>query len=94
MGHFEITVETADAAPYGSVPRRVRLGSRDICVAEVVDEWPSSDHRYFKVRGDDGGLYILRHDLSENAWSLTLFDQTGGLSTSAPGPAKNGHRMG
>jgi hypothetical protein len=34
----------------------------------------SPDHRYFKVRGNDGGIYIIRHDVASGAWELRLFD--------------------
>jgi RNA 3'-terminal phosphate cyclase len=40
----------------------------------AVDRWLDPRHRYFKVRGDDGGIYILRHDTARDRWELTLFD--------------------
>jgi hypothetical protein len=40
----------------------------------VLDRWIDPAHRYFKLRGDDGGIYILRYSASEDAWELTLFD--------------------
>lgn len=54
-------------------PRRFHLGSRAVGVAEVIDRWLEPDHRYFKVRGDDGDTYILRHDVETDRWELTLF---------------------
>ena len=58
-------------------PRRFHIGTRTIEVIEVVDRWLSPDHRYFKVLGDDEGIYILRYDTSANRWELTLFDARG-----------------
>jgi hypothetical protein len=55
-------------------PRRFYLGARAIEVTEIVDRWLDPAHRYFKVRGDDGGVYILRHDVPEDFWEMTLFD--------------------
>ena len=55
-------------------PRRFFLGKRAIDVAEVLDRWIEPTHRYFKLRGNDGGIYILRYSTSEDAWELTLFD--------------------
>ena len=55
-------------------PRRFYLGDREIEVVEVVDRWLAPDHRYFKVRADDGGVYILRQDTVNDRWELTLFD--------------------
>ncbi len=56
-------------------PRRIRFGTWDIAVAEVVDRWLAPDHRYFKCRGDDGALYIIRHDVLSERWELILFEQ-------------------
>ena len=55
-------------------PRRFHLGERTVEVAEVVDRWLAPDHRYFKVRGDDGARYILRHDPDAGDWELTLYE--------------------
>ncbi len=55
-------------------PRRFRIGRRQIEVREIIDRWLAPDHRYFKVRGDDGAIYVLRHAVAEDVWELTLFD--------------------
>ena len=57
------------------VPGAFLVGDRRIEVVEVLDWWPGRDHRYFKVRGSDGGLYILRHDTPSGEWKITLFEQ-------------------
>ena len=41
-------------------PRRWRLGTRQIEIADVVDRWQTPHHRYFKVRDTDGELFVLR----------------------------------
>ncbi len=55
-------------------PRRFQLGSRQIEIVDVIDRWLGPDHRYFKVRGDDQGVYILRHDAASQCWEMTMFD--------------------
>jgi hypothetical protein len=60
-------------------PRTLRFGTRRVEVARVLDRWLAPDHRYFKVEGDDGGTYIVRHDVVEQRWELTMFE--GGDST-------------
>jgi hypothetical protein len=35
-------------------PRTLILGDRRIAVAEVLDAWLAVDHRYFKLKGEDG----------------------------------------
>jgi hypothetical protein len=59
-------------------PRALMLGSRRIAVLEVVDAWLAPDHRYFKLRGDDGNTYLVRHDERSGAWELTLFRASDG----------------
>lgn len=54
-------------------PRALLLGDRRILVEEVLDAWLAPDHRYFKVRGEDRGTYIVRHDARTDAWELTMF---------------------
>lgn len=56
-------------------PRRFFLGERCVEVVEILDQWIGSDHRYFKVRGDDGSFYILRQDTITDTWELTMFDK-------------------
>jgi hypothetical protein len=55
-------------------PRRFFLGNREIRVHEIIDRWLEPDHSYFKVRGDDAGIYILRYDRTADSWEMTLFN--------------------
>ena len=55
-------------------PRRFFIDQREINVTEIIDRWLDPTHAYFKLRGDDGGIYILRHDLGDDSWAMTLFD--------------------
>jgi hypothetical protein len=54
-------------------PRRFAFGERTVEVVEIVDRWLGPDHRYFKVRGDDDAVYILRHEAGTGVWELTLY---------------------
>jgi hypothetical protein len=51
-------------------PRRFWLGERALDVQEIVDRWLHPEHRYFKVRADDGREYVLRYDQADDAWEL------------------------
>jgi hypothetical protein len=55
-------------------PTRFYLGERLISVEEVLDRWLDPGHRYFKLKGDDGGVYILRYDAHADIWEMTLYD--------------------
>jgi hypothetical protein len=55
-------------------PRRLHIGRREVLVTEIIDRWLDPRHRYFKVSGHDGGIYLLRQDTIEDRWELTLYD--------------------
>jgi hypothetical protein len=56
--------------PVPSGPRnKIRLDDRDYMVEEVLDQWYGPE-QLFKIRADDGNLYILRHD---GEWNLVSF---------------------
>jgi hypothetical protein len=59
-------------------PRRFWIGTRAVVVAEILDRWLAPDHRYFKLRADDGAVYILRHATHADRWELTLFERGAG----------------
>jgi hypothetical protein len=72
-----IHVECYADARADETPRRFNWEARTIEVAEVLDrwyqaeskpEWPRAD--YFKVCGQDGGEYLLKHDLEADEWFL------------------------
>ena len=54
-------------------PRAIQLGERRIEVAQVLDRWLAPDHRYFKVVCPAGDTYIIRHDVIDDRWELTMF---------------------
>ena len=55
-------------------PRRFFLGERLVEIVDVLDRWLDPDRRYFKVKGDDGGIYILCHDVKTGTWEMTMFN--------------------
>ena len=54
-------------------PVRFQLGEREYVVEEVFDQWYGPEATFFKVRADDGNLYILRHGTAGDDWSLESF---------------------
>jgi hypothetical protein len=72
---FAISVSCYAGYRGEETPRSFSLRERKIEVVELIDRWLAPDHRYFKIRGDDGNIYIIRHDVAGNQWQLTLFDQ-------------------
>jgi len=58
-------------------PVRFRLDERHYLVEEIVDQWYGTQDVFYKVRADDGNLYILARETStpEGAWHLVSFRQ-------------------
>jgi hypothetical protein len=55
-------------------PLAVRHGGKRVAVREILDTWHGPDHTYFKLTGDDGIRYCIRHDLETDAWELMLME--------------------
>ncbi|MGD8925427.1 MAG: hypothetical protein PVG20_01170 [Thioalkalispiraceae bacterium] len=71
---LQITVECYAGYRGEETPQRFYLGERCIEIKEVIDRWYDPASRYFKVRGDDEGIYMLRHVTDKDQWEMTLFD--------------------
>jgi len=72
---MQIRVECYCGRKADERPLRFLLDEREYMVEEVLDQWygPSAD--FFKVRANDGNLYVLRRDRStpEGVWNLEAF---------------------
>jgi hypothetical protein len=55
-------------------PRRFFIGRREVQVTEIIDRWLDPRSSHFKVRGNDGGIYILRYDQDAGSWDMVLFN--------------------
>jgi hypothetical protein len=55
-------------------PRRLSFDGRTVALTTVLDCWLGADHRYFKMAGEDGAIYILRHDNARDQWQLTMYE--------------------
>jgi hypothetical protein len=72
---MNLRVECYSGGKADERPVRFYLGERVYFVEEVVDQWYGPNDVFFKVRADDGNLYILRQSRSmpEPTWSLESF---------------------
>lgn len=78
---FRVDVECYSGYRADERPLRFTLSaptsSRTYQVRELLDRWYGEDDLFFKVRADDGNVYILRsilrHRESDGRWSLEAF---------------------
>jgi len=70
---IKIQVECYAGSRAEESPRSFSIGHRKIKVSEIIDRWLPA-HSYFKLCGDDGGIYIIRYDQESNVWEMIMFD--------------------
>ena len=70
---MQIKVECYSGYRGEETPRTVQIGDNRIEVKQILDRWLAPDHRYFKFIGDDGAMYIIRHDQQTLKWELTFY---------------------
>ncbi len=61
----------ADERPLRFTPQS--LQARTYEVQEVLDQWYDVGCTCFKVRGDDGHFYVLKHREKDDVWTLESF---------------------
>lgn len=52
-------------------PRRFEIGDLRVEVVEVVDRWLEREYRYFRVKGGNDKIYLLRYKTTRDSWELT-----------------------
>ena len=77
--NMRVEVECYSARKADERPVRFRLEGYEYVVEEVLDQWYGPDDIFFKVRADDGNLYILRRQTSapDGNWHLVSFRELG-----------------
>lgn len=75
--NMRVEVEAYAGSRAEERPLRFTLHSHRFEVSEVLDRWYGPDHNYFKVRADDGNVYLLRYSSAQDEWTLEMFRQGG-----------------
>jgi hypothetical protein len=81
---LQVDVESEPGERGSERLRRIRLDGRKVEIVENVDQWHGPDYRYFKVKGDDGNLYVLRFDEGRATWEVTMFQSPQGEALATP----------
>jgi hypothetical protein len=71
----KVTVECYSGRKADEKPVRFRLERKQYSVEVVLDQWYDPESIFYKVRADDGNLYILRQQTSmpDGEWDLISF---------------------
>lgn len=72
---MRLTVQCYSGHKGDERPVRFRLEENEYAVEEVLDQWYGPDCVYFKVKADDGNLYILSQQSSipDGTWELVSY---------------------
>lgn len=70
---MKISVKCYSGYRADELPRCIIFDSLTVEVKDIEDRWISTDHRYFKILGDDGDTYIIRQDTTSQEWELTYY---------------------
>ncbi len=83
-----IKVETYSGYKADERPVSFKIRERTLKVEGVIDRWFGEGQDYFKVRADDGYIYVLRHDKSMDEWEIIMMEKGGGDDPPGDGPAE------
>lgn len=54
-------------------PYSFQIGEKEFFIREIMDQWYGKEHQFYKVRADDGNIYVLKHSPITNQWELEFF---------------------
>ncbi len=76
QGQTSLEVDCYSGYKADERPVRFRLEGKQYRVTEVLDQWREPDSTFFKVRADDGRIYLLQERTStpEGSWDLVSSD--------------------
>jgi hypothetical protein len=66
-------------------PLRFTLGERTVVVTEVLDRWYGEQERYFRVRVEDGDVFVLKYSGRDDHWALVSFTRQDSRGTDPRG---------
>ena len=75
---MKLRVECYSGSKADERPVRFHLGEQLRIIEEILDQWYGPNDKFFKVRANDGNLYILRHSPSMAEWNLESFRELEG----------------
>ncbi|MBN2224532.1 MAG: hypothetical protein JW765_07655 [Deltaproteobacteria bacterium] len=67
---MKIRVKTYSGHKADERPTSFFLGNRELAVVELVDRYYDPHEDIFKVKAEDGGVYIIGHDRQDDGWRL------------------------
>ena len=73
---MQIKVECYAGYRGEETPRVISFQSRKVAVTKILDRWLDPDYRYFKILGDDAGIYIVRHNMDSWVWELIFYKES------------------
>jgi hypothetical protein len=70
---ISIKVECYSGYKANERPLRFTIGTNCLEVEAVEDQWHSPDVTYFRIKANDGKIYVLRHHEGQDQWTLEIF---------------------
>lgn len=81
----ELRVECYSGQRADERPLRFFAGGNAYTVEKVDDKWYSPDATYFRVKANDGNVYVLRHDEAKDKWTMEAFRARGSKAVEGKG---------
>jgi len=72
-----ITVKTYSGYKADERPTSFVIGTQEFEVKANLDRWYGEGYGYFKLKADDGYIYIIRHDMEDDQWELVKMEKDG-----------------
>jgi hypothetical protein len=71
------TIRVESYAGYGAeeYPLRFYLDGRQVEIISIEKRWLTPEGKCFKVKGDDGYVYVLQYNSETHSWNLLTINR-------------------
>ncbi|PYS31546.1 MAG: hypothetical protein DMG11_00915 [Acidobacteria bacterium] len=67
---MKIHVECHSGHKVNERPIKFWIGERVVFVESIEDQWHGTNALYFRIRADDGNIYVLGYDEADDIWTV------------------------
>jgi hypothetical protein len=67
---MKIHVECHSGHKVNERPIKFWIGDRVVFVESIEDQWHGTNALYFRIRADDGNIYVLGYDEADDIWTV------------------------
>ncbi len=73
---MRVSVQSYSGYKADERPEAILFDERTVRILDILGRWYEPGAEYFKVKADDLYIYILKHELGQDMWTIEYMEKT------------------